>query len=701
VEIELQKNYLLVPVKISILSLLVFLAFFPFSNSGFSQSYRDFELDQIKFDGNNSFSEGDLRSILASKESPMWFWKFLNSFTSFGKEPEYFDSSKVRIDKLSIESFYHANGFFLVKTDHRLEVDSSSRTVSLIYLIDEGRSANYGKLHFGGFSSMPDFVYHDMVSKAVTIDSSKRYSQDEVQSNINKMIKYLADNGYLFGDYDSTIVIMDTIANRTDIELYFTLNDRYSISDITVKKSGVGADDVSFELIEEISSIRSNQIYSQEQIDRGQFRLFRTGLFSSLEIDPNISEAKDGLVPVIINARVGTMNEISPEIIADNQNNSFNSGIGVDFIRKNFLGDARKLTISLSSRIIDLPNFNFSNIFKSADERDDTYQGDIEVLVKLEQPFLFGRPILTTTEVYYRGLTIAALSGIEFGSSQKFDFEMPQYTFITLLRPTVSIDFINYTINVSEQNSDRLLVDIKSTTPGLGVELGSTKTDDLFFPVEGYSLLLNPEIAQSRTNITLSGPEIQSLAGVNEIKETETAYFYRIQASVAKYLSLSKDKTSVLATKFKTGYIQTISGGYDLVPPNKTFFAGGSNSVRGWRARELVPEDKVDYYGITPENQPRGGTFLLEGSLEIRQKLAESFGFALFTDYGNTWNSYKNLTFDEFAVAAGLGLRVYTPIAPFRLDFGVKFYDPEDRKMIFGKKLLSNLEIHFGIGEAF
>lgn len=676
----------------------LFILFLVFSLTSYAQSYRDFELARIKFQGNDSFAESQLKSILASKETPWWFWKFLDSFTSFGEEPVYFDSSKIRIDKMAIESFYKANGFFHIVTNHEVKADSSARTVELTYILEEGRTSNYGMLELIGLDQMPSFIFDDMVSKNITLDSSKRYFQEEVQSNIYGIVRYLADNGYLFSQYDSTIVTMDTSVDRTDIEIYFSLGNRYSVNEVRIDKSGIGADDVSYDLIEEISGIKPSQVYSQQQLDRSQFRLFRTGLFTSLDIDPVVSEASSNLVPILITARIGTMNEISPEIKADNQNNSFNTGVGIDFIRKNFLGDARRLTLSLSTRVIDLPNFNFRNIFRSEEERDDSYQGDIEAVLRLEQPFLFGRPILSTTEGYYRGLTISSLSGIEYGASQKFDFEMPQYTFITLMRPSLNIDFINYT---TEQNSPNQSINIKSTTPGISVELGSTKTDDLFFPSEGYSLLFNPEINQSRTTLTLSGEEIQNIFGTDEVKTAETAYFYRIQTSFAQYFGLSKNKFSVLAVKLKTGYIQTISGRDELIPPNKTFFAGGSNSVRGWRSRELIPAEDISYFGLNLENQPRGGTFLIEGSFELRQKLAESFGFAVFSDYGNSWNSYQNITFSQFAVTTGFGLRIYTPIAPFRLDFGVKFFDPADQKMIFGKKLRSNLEIHFGIGEAF
>jgi outer membrane translocation and assembly module TamA len=78
--------------------------------------------------------------------------------------------------------------------------------------------------------------------------------------------------------------------------------------------------------------------------------------------------------------------------------------------------------------------------------------------------------------------------------------------------------------------------------------------------------------------------------------------------------------------------------------------------------------------------------FGLKDLLNYRQKLHEYFGYAALLDYGNTWNGWKQMAIKDIAVAVGLGIRVYTPIAPFRLDFGAKFYDPKDNKMIFKKE---------------
>jgi len=92
---------------------------------------------------------------------------------------------------------------------------------------------------------------------------------------------------------------------------------------------------------------------------------------------------------------------------------------------------------------------------------------------------------------------------------------------------------------------------------------------------------------------------------------------------------------------------------------------------------------------------------LIEGSFEYRRKFEKDYGFAFFVDYGNTWNGYKGVRWNEIAVAIGTGIRYYSPIAPFRLDFGFKLYDPDDKKFIFEKSFWKTMQIHFGIGEAF
>jgi outer membrane protein insertion porin family len=92
---------------------------------------------------------------------------------------------------------------------------------------------------------------------------------------------------------------------------------------------------------------------------------------------------------------------------------------------------------------------------------------------------------------------------------------------------------------------------------------------------------------------------------------------------------------------------------------------------------------------------------LLEGSFEFRRRFEKDFGFVLFLDYGNTWNGPELFQWNDVAVAIGTGFRYYSPIAPFRIDFGFKLYDPQDLKYIYEVPFLETLVVNFGIGEAF
>jgi outer membrane protein assembly factor BamA len=192
---------------------------------------------------------------------------------------------------------------------------------------------------------------------------------------------------------------------------------------------------------------------------------------------------------------------------------------------------------------------------------------------------------------------------------------------------------------------------------------------------------------------------ISKAAGIN----FNGALFYKLVLSSSFYFALDIKKNNIFAVKAKVGQIQPYIGDYSGIPLNRTFYVGGSNSVRGWRANQLRPPNAPTIQNYQGTNV-KGGTFLIEGSLEYRYRFLPSFGVVLFYDYGNTWIGYNQFRYDEIAQAIGPGFRYYTQIAPFRIDFGFKFYDPAVKKFIWenwNEHFFENLEFHFGIGEAF
>ncbi len=679
----------------------IFLISFLLSCQVFSQAFYNYELKSISFAGNKTFSTSELKTVVLSNETPWWGWKFLHSFTPWGSTPVYFDSSFISVDIISLTDYYHDRGYFSTKITYGVETDTSNKSVQITYIINEGKPERYGKINFIGLSQIHWRANYDFFNE-VSFDSTERFFENDVIKRILRGIDILQNNGYMLAAWDSSHAIVDTVKNKIDIDIYITPGKLFTIENFVIEKDGEGKDDVSDELLTDITGINYGENYNKLKIRKSQNRLARTGLFNSIIVEPVVEDTTRNEVPLQIKGNIGLMNELSPDIVIDNYQNYFNLGVGANYTQKNFLDRARKLTIQAKVSVLDILNTNLSNLLKAPDKRDSTFEGTAEFLVKIEQPYVFNRPIFGNIELYIKSLLLTVTTTVTYGGNLSFEFEMPDYTFLNQLKPYFNLEENIFTINdigLASSNKKRgVFLTQRSLTPLVGVELGASHTNDFFYPSNGFNLSVILETGEASTRFTSGGENASTLSSIGN---KETGFFYRTQISSTSYLGLNRNLTRVLAAKIKTGYIQTYSGGSELIPPNKTFFVGGSNSVRGWRARELGPRDSTDFFGVDFSNSPRGGTFLIEGSLELRQKFLESFGAVTFFDFGSTWNGYKKFTFPDVALAVGLGFRYYSPIAPFRIDFGFKFYDPSSKKFLFKRPFWEALQFHFGIGEAF
>jgi len=168
---------------------------------------------------------------------------------------------------------------------------------------------------------------------------------------------------------------------------------------------------------------------------------------------------------------------------------------------------------------------------------------------------------------------------------------------------------------------------------------------------------------------------------------TKNARFFITQGSISFYfdlhgLGLGQDPgRSVIALRALAGLAQGASQ-YSL-PPDQRFYAGGSGTIRGYRYQSVGPR--------FPDNNPIGGTAINAGTLEYRQRIGQSLGFAVFLDGGQVSQNVNPLD-STLRFGAGAGARYYTPIGPIRLDFGVPI-----NKIPGGDAF----EIYIGLGQSF
>jgi outer membrane protein assembly complex protein YaeT len=107
--------------------------------------------------------------------------------------------------------------------------------------------------------------------------------------------------------------------------------------------------------------------------------------------------------------------------------------------------------------------------------------------------------------------------------------------------------------------------------------------------------------------------------------------------------------------------------GQDLIV-SEQFLAGGGNSVRGYEEDAIGGQDLLD--------QPVGGNAMIVLNQEIRFPLYKWIGGVGFVDAGNIFASASALSLFDLKVGTGVGLRVATPFALLRVDFGVPLSHP-------------------------
>jgi len=136
--------------------------------------------------------------------------------------------------------------------------------------------------------------------------------------------------------------------------------------------------------------------------------------------------------------------------------------------------------------------------------------------------------------------------------------------------------------------------------------------------------------------------------------------FLKGQIDLSRYMELLASPSLVLAGRVAVGAMTGAS--FEEVPADKRFYAGGGGSIRGYPYQSVGPLE---------DGEPIGGRSLLEISTELRLKVTDRIGLVSFLDGGSAYEDSSPDVGDHVRWGAGLGLRYFTPIGPFRFDVAV------------------------------
>ncbi len=161
-----------------------------------------------------------------------------------------------------------------------------------------------------------------------------------------------------------------------------------------------------------------------------------------------------------------------------------------------------------------------------------------------------------------------------------------------------------------------------------------------------------------------------SVSAAPEVLFSDVAF---VQVSVIGKLITKLPWSAILIAHTNLG--ATLTNEFDRLPPSQRFYAGGTETIRGYNYKELAPRDS--------QGTVIGGRMLAVASIEYEQFITESWGVSAFIDAGNAFE------LNQFKIkrGAGVGVRWLSPIGPIRLDFAVPLNNSND-----------SFQIHFSTG---
>ena len=174
----------------------------------------------------------------------------------------------------------------------------------------------------------------------------------------------------------------------------------------------------------------------------------------------------------------------------------------------------------------------------------------------------------------------------------------------------------------------------------------------------GDSLLLIPGVSWTRTWGSLfvnvvDGVRLNiGVRGATENFVSDTN-FLQMRGGIKFISSIDARNRFLIRGSFGTTETQV----FEQLPSSIRFFAGGTQSVRGYGYEELGPTND--------DGDVVGGQHLLTGSIEFEHYFDDSWGAAVFLDGGNAIDSLS----DDLEQGAGFGLRWKSPVGPVRIDF--------------------------------
>jgi outer membrane protein assembly complex protein YaeT len=643
-------------------------------------------LKELAITGNKYFRDDEVRELMAIAPASLWLY--------YGR----FSQSRLARDAEAIENRYRANGFRRIKVTPKIEDDINGNhgDMRLTMNIEEGPQTLVSNFSIEGNQKIASHELQAIINTA----EGQPYSEVTLATDRDSIVNYYFNRG--FPD-----VQLEAFAEpaqqpeRMNVRYRITEGAQEFVSRVIVS----GLDTTKPFVVRRELEVQSGSALSQADMLNTQQRLYDVGIFSQVNVaiqNPEGTERNKNVLIQVDEAKrytftygfglevqtgdVGSAckNLPNPAACQPEGRMGVSPRVSFDVTRLNFLG--RDYTLLLKSRVGRLQQ---------------------RALVSLEAPRVFNstNKTLTFTSFFDKTQDVRTFTAERLEGSAQV-----QHTVDKATQMLYRIVYRRVQVDPTTLQVDPNLIPLLSRPVRVG------------FPSATY-------IRDTRDNPIESTRGVYSTADVDVASKifASESNFTRVVLQNSSYHVVKKSKNNqrlwVVARSTRLGIAEPY-GSLDraFVPLPERFFAGGSNSHRGFAINQAGPRDLQTGF-------PIGGNALFVNSIELRTPsialpfVEDKLSAVFFHDAGNVFSSPSSMThnifkmqqphqsacklqfvcdYDYMSHAVGGGLRYRTPIGPVRVDVGYNLNPPFYAQGNQGTvNRLSRINFYFSIGQTF
>lgn len=595
-----------------------------------------YELETVSFDGNNHFTDEELRDIV-SVGPPGVVQQLIGTLI---RRPGGVTAEQLSDDQEALENFYRLKGFWSADIGRPRVVRQNEGGLEVVFPVKEGIQTLVESVSVAGADTMADEL------PELLLTSGEPFNPQELNLDLVALQTFYADRGYI------EIEVTPELEWSEDRSL---ASVRYEIIEGPLVRFGAvavrGNTYTDTDVILGKARIESGEPFSYRALLEAQQRLYRLGIFRLVDLDPVDSGTAENVRDILLRIEEGTNLTVTGSIGYSTEDGARGSAA---VAHRNLFGTGRYLGLETT-----------------ISQRLNRY------VLNYREPFIFGYDLPTQVTVFKEdelradekakieslgtSVEMTRILRDQFRWALRYEYRVNQCVSGELCELATG----NIPIEGLEPEDQE--IEISSITPSVFWD----RRNDAVNPSEGFYVGSSLEYA-----FPLYSAETNFLKGY-------------LQSTV--YFPLTE--SSQIVTSVRLGAIESLvdSGSGSFVPFAERFLSGGEASHRGFDHDRLgVPCETLIVPNL-PEGVPCseyikgredvdfipvGGNGLVLFNVEYRFPIFGALRGAVFADGGNVWRDYGSIDFSEMRYAAGAGIRYLTPVGPLRFDVGYKL-DPE------------------------